>query len=635
VPPATRSSSGRPLALVLLLLVLLYGGMVLGGRYSPALGLDLRGGTTVTLTPKASGGAKVTKSELNTAVDIMRQRVNNLGVGNAEVATEGSNIVVSVPGKNKQDALAQIGETALLSIRQVYESNDPNMTGSTVQDTSATTPTASPSAATNPSGSPSATTTSPAAGSATTTPSVSPSVTVSPSAAGSSSPKALGAPGAQQAHAEPAGFVRAAASSAAPTASATPAVAPAASAPAGAASASSPAPASSPSPTIGPQSTSGVNPAKAETTPSAAELAAYNSLNCDDPANQKGGQPDLTNAFMVACGDPGGAWFRYMLYPTLIQGKEISSADAELIGTTGTVWGVNLNFKSGASSRWASFTTKGAAANPQWDTAIVLDGQVESAEYIAEAITGGQTQISGNFTHKTASQLANVLKYGALPLAFEVPTAQTVSATLGNTELQAGLLAGAIGLVLVLLYSFFYYRGLSVVTVSSLALSAAIQYPTIVLLGKAINYTLSLAGIAGLIVAIGVTADSFVVFFERLRDEVRDGNSLRTSVERGWVRARRTIVSADLVSLIASVILYLLAIGDVRGFAFTLGLSTIVDLVVVFLFTKPLITLLAKTKFFGDGHPLSGLSAARLGVDRLKTAAPVVRRVAPPRKGLT
>jgi preprotein translocase subunit SecD len=629
VPPATRSSSGRPLALVLLLLVLLYGGMVLGGRYSPALGLDLRGGTTVTLTPKASGGAKVTKSELNTAVDIMRQRVNNLGVGNAEVATEGSNIVVSVPGKNKQDALAQIGETALLSIRQVYESNDPNMTGSTVQDTSAATPTASPSVATNPSGSPSAsTTTSPAAGSATTTP------TVSPSAAASSSPKALGAPGAQQAHAEPAGFVRAAASTAA-TPAATPTAASTGSATPAAAPTASPAPASSPAPTIGPQSTSGVNPAKAETAPTAAELAAYNSLNCDDPANQKGGQPDLTNAFMVACGDPGGAWFRYMLYPTLIQGKEISSADAELIGTTGTVWGVNLNFKSGASSRWASFTTKGAAANPQWDTAIVLDGQVESAEYIAEAITGGQTQISGNFTHKTASQLANVLKYGALPLAFEVPTAQTVSATLGNTELQAGLLAGAIGLVLVLLYSFFYYRGLSVVTVSSLALSAAIQYPTIVLLGKAINYTLSLAGIAGLIVAIGVTADSFVVFFERLRDEVRDGNSLRTSVERGWVRARRTIVSADLVSLIASVILYLLAIGDVRGFAFTLGLSTIVDLVVVFLFTKPLITLLAKTKFFGDGHPLSGLSASRLGVDRLKTAAPVVRRVAPPRKGLT
>ncbi len=180
------------------------------------------------------------------------------------------------------------------------------------------------------------------------------------------------------------------------------------------------------------------------------------------------------------------------------------------------------------------------------------------------------TQITGTFTHKTASNLADVLKYGALPLAFQQQTAQTISATLGSNELKAGLLAGGIGLVLVLFYSFFYYRGLSFVTVTSLALSAAIQYPIIVLLGKAISYTLTLAGIAGLIVAIGVTADSFVVFFERLRDEVRDGNSLRTSVERGWVRARRTIISADVVSLIASVILYLLAIGDVRGFAFTL-----------------------------------------------------------------
>jgi preprotein translocase subunit SecD len=199
--------------------------------------------------------------------------------------------------------------------------------------------------------------------------------------------------------------------------------------------------------------------------------------------------------------------------------------------------------------------------------------------------------------------------------------------------LKAGLLAGAIGLVLVLLYSFFYYRGLSIVTVTSLALSAAIQYPIIVLLGKAINYTLTLAGIAGLIVAIGVTADSFVVFFERLRDEVREGNTLRTSVEKGWVRARRTIISADVVSLIASVVLYLTAIGDVRGFAFTLGLSTVIDLVVVFLFTKPLITLLARTKFFGEGHRLSGLDAARLGVERLRSGtSTITRRVAPTRK---
>jgi preprotein translocase subunit SecD len=225
-----------------------------------------------------------------------------------------------------------------------------------------------------------------------------------------------------------------------------------------------------------------------------------------------------------------------------------------------------------------------------------------------------------------------VLKYGALPLAFNQATAQTISPTLGSAQLHAGLLAGALGLILVLLYSFFYYRGLSLVTVTSLALSAAIQYPIIVLLGKGIGYTLTLAGIAGLIVAVGVTADSFIVFFERLRDEVREGNTLRSAVEKGWVRARRTIVSADLVSLIAAVILYWLAIGDVRGFAFTLGLSTLVDLFIVFFFTKPLITLLGHTKFFGNGHPLSGLDASRLGVEKLRTTAAITRRPASARK---
>ncbi len=367
-----------------------------------------------------------------------------------------------------------------------------------------------------------------------------------------------------------------------------------------------------------------------ETTPSAAELAEYAKLDCSIPANQQGGlHVDDPAKFLVTCGNPDGSatYFKYLLHPTLILGKDVSTAAAQLDSQTGTQWNVQLTFKSGAANTWAKFT----AAHVGTATAIVLDSNVFSAEVIQSAIVG-PTQITGSFTHKTASNLANVLKYGALPLAFEQQTAQTISATLGSNELKAGLLAGGIGLVLVVLYSFFYYRGLSFVTVTSLALSAAIQYPIIVLLGKAISYTLTLAGIAGLIVAIGVTADSFVVFFERLRDEVRDGNSLRTSVERGWVRARRTIISADVVSLIASVILYLLAIGDVRGFAFTLGLSTVVDLVVVFLFTKPLLTALAKTKFFGDGHPLSGLDAARLGVERLRPATTTARRVSPARK---
>ena len=616
MPPAKRSGSGRPLLLVLLLLAVLYGLMALGGRYSPALGLDLRGGTTVTLEPKSTEGVKVTNGDLNTAKNILANRVNSLGVSSAEVKLEGKDIVISVPGKDTQGVLKNIGETALLSIRQVYETNS-GISGTDVQDT--TTPTVTSSESPAASGAPSATPSATPSTSASTSPSASPapSVTSSPSAAPSSSPKALGVPGGQPAvHAEPAGFVRAAVS-ASPSAAAS--VAPAAS------PAASPATSASPSASA----SAGSGTAATETTPSAAELAAYAKLDCSLPANQQGGaRVDDPTKFLVTCGNPDGSttYFKYLLHPTLILGKDVSTASAQL-DSTGTQWNVQLVFKSGAANTWAKFT----GAHVGTATAIVLDSNVFSAEVIQSQIVG-PTQITGSFTHKTASALADVLKYGALPLAFQQQTAETISATLGGNELKAGLLAGGIGLVLVLFYSFFYYRGLSFVTVTSLALSAAIQYPTIVLLGKAISYTLSLAGIAGLIVAIGVTADSFVVFFERLRDEVRDGNSLRTSVERGWVRARRTIISADVVSLIASVILYLLAIGDVRGFAFTLGLSTIVDLVVVFLFTKPLMTLLAKTKFFGDGHPLSGLDAARLGVDRIRPGTTTARRVTPARK---
>jgi preprotein translocase subunit SecD len=612
VPPAKRSSSGRPLLLVVVLLAVLYGLMALGGRYSPALGLDLRGGTTVTLEPKSTTGVKVTNGDLNTAKNILANRVNSLGVSSAEVKLEGKDVVISVPGKDTSGVLKNIGETALLSIRQVYETSDTGLTGTDVQDTTSQTVTSSPAPA---SAAPSATPSTSPSASTSVTPT--PSATSSPSPAPSSSPQARGVPGGTTAvHAQPAGFVRAAASAAPASPSAA----------ASAISAASPVASASPLASASPSSGTAV----AETTPSAAELAAYAKLDCSLPANQQGGlHPDNPTKFLVTCGNPDGStvYFKYLLHPTLILGKDVSTAAAQLDQQTGTQWDVQLTFKSGAANTWAKFTT----AHVGTATAIVLDSNVFSAEVIQGAIVG-PTQITGTFTHKTASNLANVLKYGALPLAFEQQTAQTISATLGSNELKAGLLAGGIGLVLVLFYSFFYYRGLSFVTVTSLALSAAIQYPIIVLLGKAISYTLTLAGIAGLIVAIGVTADSFVVFFERLRDEVRDGNSLRTSVERGWVRARRTIISADVVSLIASVILYLLAIGDVRGFAFTLGLSTVVDLVVVFLFTKPLITVLAKTKFFGDGHPLSGLDAARLGVDRLRPATSTARRVTPARK---
>ena len=576
MPPAKRPNPGRALIFVLIVVVALFGGMLLSGTHSPALGLDLRGGTTVTLKPRELvQGASIKKSDLNTAVSIMRNRVNGLGVGNADVKIEGENIVVSVPGKDTQGVLNNIGETAQLSIRQVYQSS---------RGAAPTPITPAPSTSPAPSSAPSG------------TPSGAPS-------SAPASPKSMSNPDDAGVAIQPASFARAASDSPAPS------------------SAPSTAPSSAPS--SAPATT------QKETTPSAAETAAYDKLDCTQPLNEKTKPKDDPNKFMVTCGaaNTDTAGIKYLLYPTLIQGKELSSAQAQFDtqGTNG--WTVQLKMKSGAQSIWAKFT----AANIGKQTAIVLDSEVLSDPQIQGAIVG-DTQITGNFTHKDASALANALKYGALPLAFDQQTAQTISATLGSSELHAGLLAGAIGLILVLLYSFFYYRGLSVVTLTSLTLSAAIQYPIIVLLGKGIGYTLTLAGIAGLIVAIGVTADSFIVFFERLRDEVREGNSLRSAVEKGWVRARRTIVSADLVSLIAAVILYWLAIGDVRGFAFTLGLSTIVDLFIVFYFTKPLVTLLSRTKFFGEGHKLSGLDPEHLGVDKLRVATGATRRPASARK---
>jgi preprotein translocase subunit SecD len=259
----------------------------------------------------------------------------------------------------------------------------------------------------------------------------------------------------------------------------------------------------------------------------------------------------------------------------------------------------------------------------------VLDGTVIAAPATQVAIPGGQVQISNIGGQTQATQLANELNYGALPLTFQPTQSLTVTALLGKNQLNAGLIAGLIGLALVVVYSFLYYRGLGIVSVSSLAIAALIAYLSVVLLSRYQNFTLSLAGIAGLIVAIGITADSFIVFFERLRDEVREGRSLRGAVESGWKRARRTIIVSDTVSFIAALLLYIFAVGDVKGFAYTLGLTTIIDIVVVFLFTKPMVTLLARTRFFGQGHKWSGLDPARLGA-RAPWRSSVPRRSARP-----
>jgi preprotein translocase subunit SecD len=251
---------------------------------------------------------------------------------------------------------------------------------------------------------------------------------------------------------------------------------------------------------------------------------------------------------------------------------------------------------------------------PQNQAAIVLDGLVYSAPRINEPINTGTAQITGNFTQIEAQDLSNVLKYGALPLAFDRGEVQQVSPSLGADQLRGGLIAGILGLALVIVYSMLYYRGLGIVSVGSLLVAASLALLAFLLLGETISFTLTLAGIAGAIVAIGITADSFIVYFERIRDEVREGKSLKSAVETGWIRARRTVIVADAVSMIAAIMLYFFAVGGVRGFAFTLGLTTLIDLIVVFFFTKPLVTVLARFAFFSNGHPLSGFSARSLGI---------------------
>jgi preprotein translocase subunit SecD len=249
-------------------------------------------------------------------------------------------------------------------------------------------------------------------------------------------------------------------------------------------------------------------------------------------------------------------------------------------------------------------------------TAVVLDGDVQSAPVTQQPITAGNVQITGGgtgFTQDQANQLADVLKFGQLPLNFTQQSVSSISAELGSASLNAGLIAGVIGLIVVIIYLFTYYRGLGIVSVSSLLVASLLAYFVVVILSRYQNFRMELAGIAGLIVAIGITADSFIVFFERLRDEVRDGKALRPAVESGWKRARRTILVSDTVSFLAAVLLYHFAVSDVQGFAYTLGLTTLIDVLVVFLFTKPMVTLLAGTKFFGGGHRWSGLDPARLG----------------------
>jgi len=345
-----------------------------------------------------------------------------------------------------------------------------------------------------------------------------------------------------------------------------------------------------------------------------------------------------TDGPAIACEiDPeAGMAVKYLLGPVEVKGADISSATSGQVtnsqGYNTGAWGVNLSFNGEGTQDFKKVTQRlTSLESPRNQFAIVLDGSVVSAPVSQAIITDGNSQITGNFTQQSAAQLAQQLKYGALPMSFAIQSDQQVSATLGTDQLKMGLIAGLIGLILVAIYSFFQYRLLGLVTIASLLIAGLLTYLAIALLGWSADYRLSLAGVAGIIVAIGLTADSFIVYFERIRDELRDGRSLTLAVENGWSRAKRTIMASKAVNLLAAVVLYFVSVGNVKGFAFTLGLTAVADLVVVFLFTHPVLQILAKTRFFGEGHKLSGLDPSLLGAEPLYRGAGTFRE----RKDLT
>ncbi|MFG3549825.1 protein translocase subunit SecD [Streptomyces sp. NPDC047725] len=570
---SAQSKPGRSLALIVIVIAALTGGMFASGHTTPRLGIDLAGGTSITLraVPEAGQESAINKTNMDTAVDIMNNRVNGLGVSEAEVQTQGDrNIIVNIPkGTNSKEARAQVGTTAKLYFRPVLATE---LSGGAATDSPA------------------------------------------PSASGSAGDKAT-----DSATDKATGNDKAASPSASATSQGR---------------AASDALKADPSPSASGKPSGDASPspsASASGDDATAKLQAqYTALDCTDKAARaKAGDGAKPGDSTVACGQNSqGQWQKYILGPAAVDGTDVDKAQAVFNTQTAAGWTVTMKFTNEGSKKFADITGKLAQnQSPQNQFAIVLDNEVVSDPYVSQALTGGNAEISGSFDQEEAQSLANMLSYGALPLTFKEDSVTTVTAALGGEQLQAGLIAGAIGLALVVLYLLVYYRGLSFIAIASLLVSASLTYVIMSLLGPTIGFALNLPAVCGAIVAIGITADSFIVFFERVRDEIREGRSLRPAVERGWPRARRTILVSDFVSFLAAAVLFIVTVGKVQGFAFTLGLTTLLDVVVVFLFTKPLLQLMARRKFFASGHKWSGLDPKALG------AKPPLRRTRRPSAG--
>lgn len=579
--------AGRSLLTFLLVIAIGFGALIIGSltgktKLTPGLALDLEGGTQLILTPTTTDGRQVTDNDLNQAINIIRQRVDASGVAEAEISRQGgSNIVVALPGKPSQETLDLVRSSAVLYFRpviRVYNANAHTIAKAQNQAIKAAA-TAKPTAK--------------ATAKATGTATASPAATPAPSATAAATPKAT------------------------------------------------------PTPVTATQLATryaDVNQnGKIDTTPLTAtsndassdaqisEKMIYDALmlDCKNPKNLKGGAQDPKKAVISCARDGSGAV--YILGPAELKGTDLTSATSALEqtsqGSNTNQWIVSLEFNKQGTADFSKISTRllqyrnDKTAPQKNQFAIVLDGLTVSAPGIESAITGGKAQISGGtnangthgFTQAAANSLANQLSFGSLPLNFTVQSEQQISATLGSEQLQKGLIAGLIGFVLIIIYLAWQYRGLASVAVASLLAAAALTYVVIALLSWGIGYRLSLAGVAGLIVSIGITMDSFIIYFERVRDEVRHGLSLRAAVDEGWVHARKTIIVSDTVNLVAAVVLYVLAVGGVQGFAFTLGVTTVVDLAVIIFFTHPLMVACLAIPFFGQGHRLSGLDPEHLG----------------------
>ena len=542
----------------------------------PDLALDLKGGTQLILTPTptSEGQRQITEEDITQAISIIRNRIDASGVSESEISSLGSsNIMVSIPGTPSQEQLDLIRSSSQMNFRPVLRIGPAQGIVQNEQHAQADNP-------------------------------------QSGAQSGEQSGEQSGAQSGEQSGAGAADAAQSGVQSTAlDEATAR-----------GAADANGDGVLSD---------TPATTPENASDLAWVTEQVTYDflTLDCSAAADVKRVEGAADKPY-AACDESGQ--IKYILGPVAVPGSDLEAASAAL-ATNGTgqstgQWIVSLRFNAEGAEKFKETSTilygyhdsdpQGSSYRGSPDRnsfAVVLDGTVITAPSMQAIITNGEAQISGNFTAQSAKLLANQLQFGSLPLNFEVESEQQISATIGTDHLTVGLWAAVIGFLLVILYLIWQYRGLAIISAGSLVVASVITYLVIALLSWWMGYRLSLAGVAGLIMAIGVTTDSFIVYFERVRDEVRDGRPLRAAVEEGWDRAKRTILVSDAVNLVAAVVLYLLAVGGVQGFAFTLGITTVIDIAVIFLFTHPMMELLIRTRFFGQGHKLSGLDPEHLG----------------------